>query len=119
MVDKNSVELEVFVSQAIRQILDGVKQAADHAASFDNKYGEVQVGYGDMKQEYKSFHQYNTSIDFDIMVTSTVDKSDKTGVKIKIGIVDFGLGGGKDHSDGNTNRIKFSVPISYPSLNNE
>ena len=58
-------------------------------------------------------------IDFNIALTNTSNSEDKTGIGVMLG--SFGIGNNKTSSGGNTSNtnISFSVPVVFPSVDNE
>lgn len=94
------MDIKEFVSDTLKQIIDGVVEAQKYAKEKD----AVVVPY----------HDYQKNVSFDVAVT--VDESkEKEG---KAGITVWSIGGsvsGKTESSSSTvSRIKFEIPIELP-----
>lgn len=99
------MELKTFVSETIKEIMEGVADAQKHIIEGVPKTdsGVIQIG----SQSFES-------IEFDVSVTSsdTQGTEGKAGVSIKI--VDFGVKGNTLNQNSTTNRIRFKVPVIFP-----
>lgn len=104
------MELKVFVTETIKEIIEGVVAAQKQIIPQLNHSsdGFVQIGSGNL-----------SNIDFDISVTSseTDGSENKAGVFIKV--LDIGHKNISTNNNTSTNRIKFSVPVSFPTQANK
>lgn len=103
-------ELKTFVTETIKQIIEGSKDAGHSLVENINyeKDGYFQIGDGIMQK-----------IDFDISVTTTetTKKEGKAGILIKV--LDFGINGSENLEAASVNKIKFSIPVSIPKMANK
>ena len=103
-------DLKTFVSETIKQVLEGTKDAGHYLKeNIDyDKDGYFQIGNDSMQK-----------IDFDISVTTseTTKVEGKAGILIKV--LDFGVNGSENIGASSINKIKFSVPVSIPQMANK
>ncbi len=94
------MDIKEFVSQTLKQIIDGVVDAQDQT----RKTNAVVVPYCDSKQK----------VDFDVAVTVVEGK--ETGGKAGISVWSIGAGvtGKTESSSSTVSRIKFEIPIDLP-----
>jgi hypothetical protein len=111
-----NMKLESFVGETIKQIINGVVESQKSSQETDaiicpngihkSKNNEIiTAGLGDIVQ----------MIDFDIAVTTTEGKGTSGGVGVFVGPVTLGSKGKSESSNVSVNRIKFSVPIIFPT----
>jgi len=112
------MELNEFVKETLTNIVTGISDSQKFMQENDYN-GEIcpkissdweKTGY-----VFSEGGKPIQNVDFDVAVTI----SEKKNTKGKIGIVvsSIGLGGerGKEKSSGQSSRIKFSIPVTYPS----
>ena len=94
------MDIKEFVSQTLKQIIDGVVDAQDQT----RKTSAVVVPYGDCQKK----------VDFDVAVTVVEGK--ETGGKAGISVWSIGAGvtGKTESSSSTVSRIKFEIPINLP-----
>jgi hypothetical protein len=110
------MELKTFVSETLKQIVEGVKQAQE-----DVKNLGATVNPSNTANAEKQLYLTNTTrrtaqvIDFDISLTET--EATQTGGSIGVFFGSVGLGAhGKAESGSNAmNRVKFSIPVALPA----
>ncbi len=94
------MQLKEFVSETLKQIVEGVKDAQQPAYI----RGAVIAPYSDCLEK----------VEFDVAVTA-VEKTEKEG---KAGIIVWSIGAGvrgeAESSTSTVHRIKFSVPVELP-----
>lgn len=109
------MELKEFVSETIKQVIDGVVLAQGYASS---KGARVNSG---------SIRHYNTGapdalldketgrlpqvIDFDVAVTTSEGTQTKGSAGIFVGAIGIGAQGLSDHGTASVSRIRFRVPV--------
>lgn len=115
------MELKEFVSESLKQIIDGVIDAQTYAQSKGASIipsrmvyahaGNNPVIRSDLRGDLKKPVQI---MEFDVAVTVTQAGEAKAGLGIFSGVL--GIGGQAKFEDGNVvaNRIKFSVPFLFP-----
>jgi len=111
------MELGEFVKESIKQLIDGIVEAQEYAATKKAAINPL----GLIRTEKRGFivgtseeNPIPQEIDFDIAVSVTEGGEIKAGVGVFAGAL--GLGTQAKNQDSNTvaNRIKFSVPIMFP-----
>ncbi len=108
------MDVKDFISESLRQIIDGVKDAQKHAEK-NGAYVSPDVSrYVDDPAYTKS-----QNIEFDIAVTSqeSSEKGGKGGLKIPIPFVDVEAGAEakSGRTNGSISRIKFEVAVKLPA----
>ena len=110
------MELKTFVSETLKQIAEGVKQAQEDVKELGATVNPSNTTYAD-KQLYLTHNKTITAqvIDFDISLTET--EATQAGGSIGVFFGSVGLGAhGKTESGSNAmNRVKFSVPVALPT----
>lgn len=104
------MDVKDFVTETLKQIIEGVREAQVHAAQNDAYVAREKGYYGDPTGETKE-----QDIAFDIAVTiqKSRDKEGAGGLKIPF----IEAGGGINVTDANSSvsRIRFTVPIMLPA----
>lgn len=109
------MELEDFISETLRQIIDGVKGAQEHAKEQGAKVNPIYVQTGHSTYAVEVSTQAPIQfVDFDVAVTETKGKEAKGGIGVFFGGVGIGAKGTSDASNQSTNRIRFTIPVSLP-----
>ena len=98
------MELKDFISNSLKQIIDGIADAQEYAKK-QNTHGMVGL--------VEEAHKYRT-VNFSIVVTTEDASNTKAGAGIFVGGFTLGAQGSKGESNQATNRIEFQVPIRYP-----
>jgi len=121
------MELKDFISSTIEEISRGIL-GADEQLKDTNAIvsphdfrinSENSQAFGRTRKESVRYEDIGTrvvqKVDFDIAVT--VDESGKANAGAKISVLSIGLGGGveKTTKSGTVSRIKFAVPVVFPS----
>ena len=106
------MDLKEFVSETIKQVVDGIVEAQLYAE--EKKAKVVPFIY---KEVLEDIH----TIDFDVAVTASKGSASKGGAGLFVGPVALGAKGESNTSDSSISRIKFKVPLELPSheLTNE
>ena len=113
------VSLESFVATVLTDIAQGMKHAQDAANAqgpehciINPSIPYVQTLEGELPAWGGRLIQ---SVDFDVAVTATEEKTKEGDVGIKV--LSIGIGGRAESSVANTStsRIKFQVPVMLPS----
>ncbi|MDB5009197.1 MAG: hypothetical protein JWP45_3590 [Mucilaginibacter sp.] len=104
------MELKAFVTETIKEIIEGVVEAQKQIIPQLNHVtdGFVQIGSGAF-----------SNIEFDISVTSseTEGLENKAGVFIKV--LDIGHKNNSSNNSTSINKIRFSVPVAFPTQANK
>jgi hypothetical protein len=105
--------LREFVCQALVDLVRGIEDAQDELST--SKAIINPLGTPDIIKLHKGEDTSFTSVEFEIQVD--VKKSKKADGGAKLAVMDvFSTGAGRQNesSRGETNKIKFSVPIHFP-----
>jgi hypothetical protein len=99
------LELQDFVAETIKQIIDGVATAQQYATS---KKAIV--------NPRTQMHHYPSpqSISFDVAITAAKGTKTQGGIAVFAGAFGLGSKGQSEQSDETVNRIRFSVPVWLP-----
>ncbi len=111
-----SMTLEEFVSESLKQVVDGVVEAQEHAR---NKGAMVNPGYGRLETGQKFVEREeglvpSQEIEFDVAVTSVEGSMKEAKARIFVGAFGIGGEGGKEVTNSLVSRIRFSVPVIFP-----
>ena len=113
------MDLKTFVSETLLQISEGIVEAQKATKTSGTSINPPLYNSSTSRE-----NQINTSnkvnfipqyIEFDVLVT--VENSNTAGGKGNIHIAMFGLEAGKNtgSKDSSASRIKFSIPVAWPS----
>lgn len=109
------MELKEFVTDALRQILDGVKTAQEHAA---NCGGSINPGLETTREAYFRDAEGHLlpilSVEFDLAVVAEEGTNSKGGIGVVASVLKVGGEKEAKKMSQSTTRIKFSVPIVLP-----
>lgn len=107
------MDLKDFVSESLKQIIDGVVDAQDHAFNAGAAVAPqrvinmeaIRLGIDDRMEQ---------SIEFDVAVTAqeSQEKQGKAGISIPYFNAGGKISAGQENST--ISRIKFSVPVLFP-----
>jgi len=102
------VLLKTFISETIKEIIDGVIEAQKHVVAVKEEDGTFLIG----ENKYQE-------VEFDISVTTSqsTEKGKKAGLMIKV--IDLGVQDSNTIHDSAVNRIKFKVPVIFRPKGNE
>jgi hypothetical protein len=113
------VKLEDFVSETLKQIVNGVRTAQDYAmengASINPSTLSFRTDQGEVRLYERKTGRIAQEIDFDIAVTTTEGTKTKGGIGIFVGPVGLGSQGQLDSTNSSMSRIKFKVPMLLPA----
>lgn len=106
------MELSKFVSETLKEIISGVKDAQEFAKDNDACINPNQFGTLTTPKHILDMGDGTISVvqpvSFDVCVTQTKKKSGKGGIEI--------VSGSMESSTDTVNRIKFSVAVSLPRM---
>ncbi len=111
------MELKDFVSETLRQVLGGIKEAQSFASEHGGKIMPERIAFRTDqglqlwdKNDGTPIHM----IEFDVAVTTTEGTATKGGIGVFVGAIGLGSQGQSNASNQSVSRIKFSVPVQYP-----
>jgi hypothetical protein len=111
------MKLEEFITETINQIVSGIRKTHDHAkeqgATINPKLQySTTTSNGRVRVEGRSpIH----AVEFDVAVTTTEGKGTKGGFGVFVGPIGAGSQGQSESSNSFISRIKFSVPVVFPT----
>lgn len=98
------MKLQEFVSETLKEIIGGVKDAQEYARNNKAKVNAPMAGTLPDTQK----------VDFDVAVTSTDTSKTQAGAGIFVAALGIGAKGKSDSSNSCVSRIKFSIPVYFP-----
>lgn len=112
------MELKDFVSEALKQIVSGVKEAQIHAkeeGALINPHGfEPMAGTAKENLLFYRGHGYGKEIEFDVALTTSERDQVEGGVGVLLSVFGAGVKGIDTIESATVSRVKFSVPIFLP-----
>lgn len=107
------MELKVFISDAITQICEGVKDAQERCDKVSAKVNPPMDGDGVVASTHIRFWKHS-KVHFNITLQSFVDDKGKSGIGVLL--ANMYLGTAKESSQGSSSltSVEFSVPIALP-----
>lgn len=105
------MELDEFVAKTLKMISKGVSEAQATCAEYGVIINDAPKTLHKDNGTYGSNYSILQTIEFDVAIM-TEDTSNGEG---KISVMGIGVGGGTQSKDTYTSRVKFKVPISFPS----
>jgi len=118
------MELQKFVSQTLKQIIDGTKTAQQDASSVGGRINPPDVTltgseggqrvYVYTGSDGRTHTAEVQQVEFDVALTTGEEKEGKLGVGIFVAGIALGAKGQRDTSNVLVNRVKFSVPLGLP-----
>lgn len=112
------MELKEFVKESLVQIIEGVKAAQDATTGTTARINPTGMAFGDMKGQRPYDSSTNISlgnIEFDIAVTVSEGESAKGGIAVLAGLIGGKAQAGFENVSSYASRIKFQVPVLFPS----
>ena len=114
------MQLDDFVFETIKQIVNGVSRAKKHCDQEGSKVNPENImvrtkgGTNDPIFCDSKTGQLIDRVEFDVAVTTTEGKQDKAGVGIFVGPIGLGAQGQSRTEDQSMSRVRFTVPVQYP-----
>lgn len=103
------VELKDFISETLKQIVDGVVIAQKHIETECADAAIAPSGQGTRDDTL-----LNQTVEFDIAVAAETGKQTAGGIGIIVGAINLGSTGQSTSESTSTNRVKFAIPIHLP-----
>jgi hypothetical protein len=116
------MELKDFIRESLVQISQGIEEAneglSDSSALVNPNNVYVNAGdrqnYGRL-DESKSYNRIVEVVEFDVAVTAGDENEAGGKFGIKVGAIELGANGKQAESNKSESRIKFKVPMVFPS----
>lgn len=114
------MDLKDFVSQTLVSIIEGVKEAQEHAKendSFVNPGGLMRntSNVGDNSLWDNRTNNYAQQVTFDVAVSAEDSSTGGAKVKVLAGIIGGDVGGEKGNKNSVASRVQFTVPVLLPA----
>lgn len=125
------MDLKDFVKESIIQIAKGIEEANEQLKDSEAMvnpmyiitYSEEAQSYGRTSERDAEISNPDSKIvqkvDFDVAVVAEVGKQGTAGGKLSIASIGFGAEGKTESSNKSESRIKFSIPVVFPTCKNE
>jgi len=116
------INLQDFITEALVQIVTGVKEAQNQVGNTGAKINPIdsmfhQGVYKYAEGGYGSPEEYGQTIEFDMAVTAADKGELKGGIGVVSGLINIGYKAEKGVETSSISRIKFSVPVFLPRQN--
>lgn len=111
------MNLQEFIQSALSEIVAGVAGAREEAQKHGASIGSMQL-YGHVKEAKIITNEDDkpvTQIEFDIALADSSGTSTKGSIGVFLGSVGLGSQGASQAETTSHSRIKFSVPVAFPS----
>ena len=112
------IKLEDFVSETLKEIINGVAAAQQHAKTMDayvNPEGlTFRTDQGSVRLWDRATDRIAQEVHFDIAVTASEGTATKGGIGIFVGALGLGSQGHSEKEKSVASRIVFGVPIILP-----
>lgn len=112
------MKLEEFISETINQIISGIRKTHEYAkeqgAIVNPKIKHKRISFATKETKIEARSPIHT-IEFDVAITTTEGKETKGGIGVFVGPIGAGTQGKSDSSNSSISRIKFSVPVIFPT----
>jgi hypothetical protein len=112
------ITLETFVSETLKEIINGVVAAQEHAktkGAMVNAWGMSRDDQGIVHFNHRDEALRDAQdVHFDIAVTATEGTETKGGVGVIVGVLGLGSQGQTEREKSVVSRISFDVPILLP-----
>jgi hypothetical protein len=113
------MKLQDFVSETLKEIIDGVVTAQNYAKEKKALINPTDISTWGTGKGDRLYHPNTSSfvyeINFDVAVTTVEEKGTKGGIGIFVGSLGVGAQGKSDTINSSVSRIQFLVPIVFPS----
>ena len=117
------MELEKFIEESLKQIIQGVKNAQagtrlpdknlrDYA--FVNPHILYTANNAPKGKYYTTYDSLVLFVDFDVAVTTDYKEEAKGSFGIKVFGIGLGAGGSAEEGESKVSRIKFQIPLRLP-----
>ncbi len=112
-----SINLEDFVSEVLKQVINGVKKAQLHAKDHGaqvNSNNAYRTSQGDIKIDNINHGMIVQEIDFDVAVAVSSQGNLKSGMGLFIPAAGIGYQAEKETGNSTISRIKIKIPVALP-----
>ena len=117
MAKSEIVQLDEFITETLKQLIEGVKNAQAGAKVMGGAVNPKGLIYGPNSSydfQHKETTRVGTDIEFDLEITATESKEKKEGVKVPLIGIKLGVQRSSGVENRARNRVKFKVPVLFP-----
>lgn len=111
------MELKDFISETLRQILGGVRDAQDYATEQGGKVVPAKIAFR-TDQGLQMWDRHDGTpiqmVEFDVAVTTSEGAATRGGIGVLVGAIGIGSQEQSNSSNQYASRIRFSVPLGLP-----
>jgi hypothetical protein len=117
------MDLKDFIRESLVQIVGGIQEANDALKNTDaivNPNGIVAYStgakaFGRIGKQLQERGSLVHLVSFDVALLAETEKQTGGGLKISIASIGVGADGNKNESRSTESRIKFEIPVKYPT----
>jgi hypothetical protein len=122
LVAMKNMKLGDFISQTLKEIIDGVSTAQEYASHKDAEVNPRHVNWSDTKQSFFVIPGQSgpdkapmlTPIDFDVLLAIREDDSQEAGIGVFAAALGIGAKGKAQDTSESSHRIKFQILSRLP-----
>lgn len=113
------MKLEHFVAETLKQIINGVIEAQEHATQLGAHVNPVNAAFSSSNSTNIIYCSETgiplQQVEFDVAVTVSESSGDSSNNDLRVGNINVSGNASDKHSSNSTaSRIKFSVPVRLP-----
>lgn len=125
------MELKDFIKESVVQIAQAIDEANEALSSTGAMVNPLNIkansesakAYGRTSMKNIVSGQVGSrvveKIEFDVAVSAEAGQQGSAGAKLSIASIGFGADGKTESSNKSESRIKFSIPVVYPGVDNQ
>jgi hypothetical protein len=123
------MDLKEFVKLSLVQISEGIEDANNELKNIDAMVNPLNISeYPDSSQIYartenredvRQTSRIVEKVEFNVAVIVESGKKGSAGAKLSIASIGIGADGKLEYSNKSESRIKFSVPVVFPGVDNQ
>jgi hypothetical protein len=117
------MELKLFVSETLKQLFDGVKDAQPYVKELGGALNPMGLNYPNARLQHRETSRMAEEIEFDLELTVTDSKEETKsgglGAVISVLTANVGKGSKTAGENRSVTRIKFKIPVLFPRMKYE
>ena len=114
-----NMSLQDFVSETLKQVIGGIIVAQDFVKDKGAYINPSHLSATGAGRDKRLFHSetgtFPDVFEFDVAVTTVKGTGTQGGIGVFVGAIAVGSQGKSESSSSSVSRIKFSVPVAFPS----
>lgn len=113
------MKLKDFITETLKEIIDGVKGAQQYAAEAGgavNPKGLIYLEGSSGAVQHQETSRIGQELEFDIEISASEEEKTKGSAGIFISAIGLGLQGQSGAENRSVNRIKFKIPVIFPKM---